>query len=227
MLAGACGDDGDGDAGTAADETTTTSSSVAEETATSAPEAPADPQLDALVLRLSDFPAGWTSEPADEDEEAEQTGEEVEDCLGIEVDDDERPEADSPEFSQGQLTQVSSSVSLAPDAASVDAEFAVLQGPRLLDCMRQEFDAAAGGDAELAFAPSTAERLDFPDVGDGTVASRLTTAVTVGGQQIPIYADLVFVRKGLAELSFSFVNAGEPFPAALAADLVAKVLARA
>ena len=79
----------------------------------------------------------------------------------------------------------------------------------------------------MAFAPSEAEMVAFPDLGDGSVAIRITTSVTAEGEEIPIYADLVFVRKGLAELSFSFVNAGDPFPSPLAAELVGKVVARA
>ena len=219
-LAAACGGDGDDDS---ADATTTT---AVDATSPSSGAGGDEAALEALVLQEGDFPPGWTSEPAEPDE-ADDTGEDLEACLGIAVDDDSRPEAESRQFTQGPLTQASSSVSLAPDQAAVDTEFAAIQGPKFAGCAEQAFDAAADEDPEVAFAPSRAELLEFPDVGDGVVASRLSTTVTAEGQQIPIYADLVFVRQGLAELSFSFINAGEPFPTDLATELVQKVLARA
>ena len=152
----------------------------------------------------------------------------MERCLGIERSGD-RPEATSPRFTVGDaITQASSAVELAPDAATVDREFAAIDGPRFLDCAAQQLDRTiARESAGVEFAPATAERLPFRSFGDGTSAVRMSTAVRAGDQQVPIYADLVFVRKGLAELSFSFINAGEPFAAALATELVGKVVARA
>ncbi|HVM02805.1 MAG TPA: hypothetical protein VM263_09060 [Acidimicrobiales bacterium] len=184
------------------------------------------PELGELVLRQSDFPAGWTSEPAEDDDDEAQG--EMERCLGIERSGD-RPEATSPRFTVGDaITQASSAVELAPDAATVDREFAAIDGPRFLDCAAQQLDRTiARESAGVEFAPATAERLPFRSFGDGTSAVRMSTAVRAGDQQVPIYADLVFVRKGLAELSFSFINAGEPFAAALATELVGKVVARA
>lgn len=218
LLAAGCGGDDD----TSADATTTISDATSP-----SPQAGGDQAaLEALVLQEGDFPPGWISEPAEPDE-ADDTGEELEACLGIAVDDDSRPEAESRQFSQGPLTQASSSVSLAPDQAAVDTEFAAIRGPKFLDCAERAFDEAAIEDPEVGFAPSQAELLEFPDVGDGVVASRLSTSVTAEGQEIAIYADLVFVRRGLAELSFSFINAGEPFPTDLATELVQKVLSRA
>ena len=125
LLAMACGDDEDDGAATAVDDpiTTTTAAGGAED-------------IEELVLREADFPAGWTAEPADADDDA-AAGEELEACLGLDVDDENRPEAESADFSQGPLTQASSSVSLAPDRAAVDAEFAAIQGPEFLNCAKQ------------------------------------------------------------------------------------------
>lgn len=189
--------------------------------------APARADLANAVLRQSDFPAGWTSEPGDGGDD--RSDEALERCLGLPAGGD-RPEARSPDFSVGDaITQASSAVELAPDAASVDREFAAVSGPRFLDCAARQFDASVARESPGArFSPSRAERISFPTRGDGTTAVRLTVTLDAGGgQQVPFFADVVFVRKGLLELSFTFVNAGAPFDAGLAADLVAKVVGRA
>ena len=223
-------DGGDGaSATTAAGEATTTAPGGTGETTTSGPAAPTgDPRLEDVVLRQSDFPAGWTSEPSD-DAGQEEADAAMERCLGIEVSTAERPRASSPDFSVGDaITQASSAVERAPDRATVDREYAAITGPKFLGCVQQQFDAAIAREAAGAqFAPAKADRLTFPSQGDGTAAVRLTTTLSAEGQQVPFVADLVFVRKGVLELSFSFINAGGPFDAALAADLVGKVVARA
>lgn len=195
--------------------------------ATATTTAPARADLANAVLRQSDFPAGWTSEPGDGGDD--RSDEALERCLGLPAGGD-RPEARSPDFSVGDaITQASSAVEQAPDAASVDREFAAVAGPRFLDCAARQFDASIAQESPGArFNPSRAERISFPTRGDGTTAVRLTVTLDAGGgQQLPFFADVVFVRKGLLELSFSFVNAGAPFDAGLAADLVAKVVGRA
>lgn len=236
LLAAGCngGDGGGGASGTVPGDATTTAAGAAEggETTTTAGNGTGGaagttaPELGELVLRQSDFPAGWSSEPAEDDDGEAQA--EMERCLGIELSGD-RPEATSPRFTVGDaITQASSAVELAPDAATVDREFAAINGPRFVDCAAQQLDRTIARESPgVEFAPAKAERVPFGSFGDGTSAVRVTTAVSAGDQQLPLVADLVFVRKGLAELSFSFINAGEPFAAALATELVGKVVARA
>ena len=206
----------------------TTTAAGGDASTTTAPVPAADPELEDVVLRQGDFPPGWMSEPSDDpgDEEAEAA---LRRCAGLEVGTAERPEARSPDFSVGDaITQASSSVDRAPDLATVDREYAAITGPRFLDCATRQFDEVIAQEATGAqFAPARAARLPFPAYGDGTAAVRLTTTLSADGQQLPIVADLVFVRKGLLGMSFSFINAGGPFDAALAADLVGKVVARA
>lgn len=207
---------------------TTTTPAGGSDVSTTEPASTNDPELADVVLRQADFPRGWTSEPSDPrgDDESDAA---LERCLGLEVSSADRPEARSPDFSVGDaITQASSAVERAPDTATVDREYAAITGPRFLGCVTRQFDALIAAEAAGAqFAPAKAERLPFPTSGDGTAAVRLTTTLSAEGQQLPFVADLVFVRKGLLEMSFSFVNAGGPFDAALAADLVGKVVARA
>lgn len=222
-----CGGGGDEPSGTTAAGVTTTAAGGADASTTTAPAAA--PELADVVLRQGDFPPGWTSEPDDGaagDDEADAA---LERCLGLEVSTAERPEARSPDFSMGDaITRASSTVDRAPDEATVEREYAAITGPRFLDCAARQFDEVIARQATGArFAPAKATRLPFPAYGEGTAAVRLTTTLMAEGQQLPLVADLVFVRKGLLEMSFTFVNAGGPFDAALAADLVGKVVARA
>lgn len=230
VAGGGCGGGGESSGPTTAAGGTTTPTPAGgggDASTTTAPASPAEPELQDVVLRQGDFPPGWTSEPSDDpDEEADAA---LRRCLGLEVTTAERPEARSPDFSVGDaITRASSSVERAPDMATVDREYAAITGPRFLDCATRQFDAAIAREAAGArFAPAKAARLPFPAYGDGTAAVRLTTTLSAEGQQLPIVADLVLVREGLLEMSFSFINAGGPFDAALAADLVGKVVARA
>lgn len=220
-LAGACsGDDTDDDG---AAPTAASSTTAAE---------PVDPAADAaraeeILLKPTDLPEGWTPVPEPEGAEAEQGRLEgtFAGCLGVPAP-AEQPSADSPEYVTGTLTQVSARVEMAPSVEVAEAEFANLQRPRYLECVARQFDESQA-DSGLTFAPSRAERLDFPDLGDGTLATRITTLLTVDGREVSIYADVVFVVKGRAQMTLYLLKGGEPFPAELANSLARRMAARA
>lgn len=220
--AGGGGGGGEGGGGT----TGTTAAGGGGGTGTTAPGATGAPDVRGAVLRQGDFPAGWASEPADDEADAEADAA-LRRCLGLEASGD-RPAARSPVFSTGDvITRASSAAERAPDAAAADRDFAAVAGPAFPDCAARQFDASIAQQAAgLAVAPARAERIPFPSHADGTTAVRITAAIGPEGGQVPLFVDHVFVRKGLLEMSFSFLNAGEPFGADLAAQLVAKVAAR-
>lgn len=207
--------------------TSTTAAGGGGGTGTTAPGATGAPDVRGAVLRQGDFPAGWASEPADDEADADADAA-LRRCLGLEASGD-RPAARSPVFSTGDvITRASSAAERAPDAAAADRDFAAVAGPSFPDCAARQLDTSIAQQAAgLAVAPARGERIPFPSHGDATTAVRLTTAIGPEGQQVPVFVDLVFVRKGLVEMSFSFLNAGEPFAADVAAPLVAKVVARA
>ena len=224
----ACGGNGD-DGGSAGGGATTTVPGAGASTTVAAPaEAAADDHdaVNKIALQASDFPPGWTSAPFEgEDDESERT---LASCLGLEYAPD-RPRANSAQFSKGELTQAGSSAELAPSTEVAAAEFAAIKGPKANACIKQQFDKELAEDSGgAAFAPVKVQALQFPKAGDETHALRLTTAVTApDGSSVPIHADAVFVRKGRAEMTLFFLNAGEPFPSALAADLTQKLASRA
>lgn len=224
---GACGNGGD-EGDDQALSTTTTAGSPGAPSATSAP-GPADDQavVDRIVLKASDFPPGWTSTPAEPD--AGDAGDKaLAECLGVPLPEN-RPEAESPEFSRGELTQVSSSAELAATEEEAASEFAALEGPKANPCFKQQFDKALAEQAgDVTFAPAEIEVLEPPTAGDEALALRLTTGISApDGSTVAIYADFVFIRKGRAEISLSFINAGQPFDSALAGGLTQKLASRA
>ena len=223
LATAACSDSDDGgDAGptTTAVETTTTVAEVVDPVADAA-------RAEEIVLKQSDLPEGWT--PVPEPEGSADEGKRLEDtfaqCLGVEPP-AEQPSAESPEFVSGTLTQVSAGVELAPSAAVARQELARLEGRKALECVARQFDASQA-DSGLDFAPSRAQELDFPDLGDGTVAIRITTLLTNEGQQITIYADIVSMIKGRVELTVYFLKGFQPFPRDLADSLARRLVARA
>lgn len=211
------------------DATTTT---VASSTSTTEVDAAADTAADTaraeeILFKPSDLPEGWTPVPAPEGAEEEQA--ELRSsfavCLGVEPLPD-HPSAESPEYVTGEITQVSARVELAPSAEVAEAELAQLRRPRYLECVAKQFDQSQA-DSGLEFAPSRAQEFDFPDLADGTLATRITTLLTLEGQEITIYADLVVVREGRVQITMYFLRARQPFPADLADSLARRMLARA
>lgn len=230
LAAAGCSDDDEGD-GAATSTTGTPGITTGAPTDVDPQEAADALKAGEIVLKQSDFPAGFTALPqsAEEDEAEDRAGEEFEACLGVSVDDDERPRAESPDFQSSQFTRVSSSAAFAPTVEDSSNEFAAMQGPKLPDCVRSQFDKELKTEAaDVEFAPIEVAPVEFPTLGDGTRAVRLSTAVAAAdGAPVAIHADFVFIRKGRAQLTLSFVNAGEPFPADVAADLAGKMAARA
>ena len=216
----ACGGGGD-------DEATTTTTAGATTSTAATSEAADQAKLQEIVLKDTDFPPGWTATPHDaSDDEASER--EMEQCLGAEPTDPNRPSATSPDFQMGEFSQVMSSAEMTASAEAVGREFQALRSPKFNDCAKQLIDKEIKAEAgEVEFAPSTVQSLTFPKLGDDSFAVRITTAVVTQDQRVPIYSDVVFIKKGRVGMSLNFFSAGEPFPASLATDLARKMVARA
>lgn len=223
--AGACGGGGDDNGG---DEPLTATTEAGATPSTAATGGTDDQAVvNRIVLKASDFPPGWKSTPAEPDAD-DSSDRELGECLGVQFALD-RPEVESPEFTRGELTQVSSSAELAASEEEAASELAALKGPKGIGCFTQLFDKALAEEAGgVPFTPAVAEVREAPRAGDEALAVRLTTGITApDGTTVAIYADFVFIRKGRAEISLSFINASQPFDAALAGSLTEKLASRA
>jgi hypothetical protein len=170
----ACGDD---------EEKTGSSSgsgTKAEEAAAPRTEA----ELEALLLTQADVPTGLTLQPdAEEEEEEAASGE---GCLEQDVDAVIPPAAKATaEFgSADQFKSVSHEIRSYKDD---DAEKSMEEGRKQLEACRTFEQTDEEGTLKGSF-----EDLDFPDLGDDTVA--VTIKATVG--EIAVTGDFVVVRKG-------------------------------
>ena len=224
LVATGCGDD---------NETASTSTTAAAETSTTADgdstttvASSGSEAAEKIVLQKSDFPSGWTSTPADPDQPGvDPTEEELEKCLGAELSDDE-DSVDSPDFEKDE-SQVSSSAGFADSDDELEADWKAIQSAKFLPCLKEQLEAELAKDEDVKFEDTTVAELPYPDLGDGTRAVRVSTTGVADGQRIPAYFDVVFIRKGLAKLTLTFVNLGAEFDADLAEDLGRKVVARA
>ena len=215
-----CAEDGD-DPGAASSTTSTTAVEDVEERRTD------DQELaESIVLKESDLPddVEWTSTPYDADTEGESA---LRICVGL-APATANPGADSPTFSVGDVTRVDSAATVAPNAAAANEELDVMMNPKLVDCLAERFEAQTLGRPEVNFGPATTEHLDFPAVGDGAVAVRMSTSVeTEDRKRIPLFVDFVVVRKGRVGMTLTLMNAPEPFPTDLAVAMAETMAARA
>lgn len=227
LVGAACSDDEDS---TSSITTTTAAGGDGAGTATTGGEAAGGGQ-DArrIVLQQSDFPAGWISTPAEpEDEEDADSRAAFERCLGADLSEDQGS-VESPDFAQGAALQASSTAEAGASGEVVEADWAVLQSDKLPACVQEQLEAELRREAEegVRFSDLEAERVDYPTVGDGALAVRVTMTLTTEGQTVPLSTDLVFIRKGRAEILLTLTAVGEEFPSTLAADLGRALAGRA
>ena len=182
-------------------------------------------------LRLTDFPTEWRSTPVDAATLAAAANENrtLALCMGRPAPEDIRTaEADSDDFSAQDTRRVSSSVQLVKTEEIAKDDFAVLSGDKALSCHKAGIDAEFARQLPASAAPQTTiERLQLPTFGDETVGYRISATTVNNGQQVRTLIDLVFVRRGRAELSGSFLNVGTPFPVDLERTLLQRMVGRA
>jgi len=93
---------------------------------------------EAVSLKLSDFPTGWTSSPQDNNPDYPNLDNEVAKCLGVSVEELNRKgpaDVDSPDFSDADSNTVSSSVGYTPDVATARHEFSLISDPKVPGCL--------------------------------------------------------------------------------------------
>jgi hypothetical protein len=190
-------------------------------------DAGADPSgdqalADSVVFALDDFPAGWQQEPAREDDATdEETRRAVADCLGVRVTDSkpDHPNAASPKFVGPDDSEVTDDVTVAPSVDEASRLFDVMEGDDVPACYAQAVEgaiaaelAAPGDDTvDVEFGEPSFNPVSFPDMGDESLAFRLSIPLTRQGQSIQVHNDLVLVRVGRTLIYAEFVAAFTPF----------------
>lgn len=95
------------------------------------------------------------------------------------------------------------------------------------ECLTQRTQDEFEEESEVTLFPPRAERVDFPELGDGSTAVRLASSFTAEGEQVPLYIDLVVIKKDRVGMSLTLANAPEPFPTAAAVELAERMVAPA
>jgi len=188
-----------------------------------------------MLLTIDDLPAGFRAGPVDEGDDAGVTGfdADVARCLHVSPDrlDSDSPKAASPTFSTADdSTEITAEVTFTPSTRSAAGTMDVYQSDAAPRCYEQAFR------RELAKQPArpgvelgdpSLDRLDVPDVGDETVAFRVSVRLSGGGLHIPLYFDVLLVRVGRIGITMTFATQREPFDPGEAAELARVVADRA
>ena len=161
------------------------------------------------VIKASDVPEGWESEPSPE---GDSLG--LPECEAIDRADDRAdrgPSARSrlfgdPDAPQG-IRSVENSVWVFPTVKAAKQFFAVFASEAAVECLQASGDAAADANG---LGGATVEEIDLPRVGD----ARVGYAVLVGdGDPLnTIYAEQALVRVGRAATGFTAENFGGSLP---------------
>jgi hypothetical protein len=181
-------------------------------------------------LRLSDFPTEWKSTPlpADAEQVNARNNRELAACMGRPPPEELRTAiADSNDFSAADTRRVTSSVQLVRTEEIARDDFAALKGEKSLACHQTQVESEFRRQLPAASPQVSMDRFDLPQFGDETVGFRVDATSLAEGVQIRTFIDLVFIRKGRAELSVSFINRGTPFPAELRETLLQRMVGRA
>ena len=186
-------------------------------------------RVEAVSMRVEDLPPEWRPSPPgppDTSVETEGDNSRFAQCVG-------RPEPKtvrtatvaSPRYRIEDRSWASSAVQTVKTVAIANDDFAALEGNRAVGCLRQRLQAQLDRESTPGNAPErfTVERLPGIAVGDRTVAFR----AVIHYRGSTAYLDVINVQKDKVELSASFFNRGEPFPAEFERSVLAKMVDRA
>ena len=191
-----------------------------------APDAPADTDApaqdvaadsaaaEAALLTLSDFPAGWSEVPDEEDDSNQELLEQVYECLGpdaVELINSET-EAQTGSFTDPvDESTVDEIVALAPTEESAEAYMAGGSADGVAECLTTAYregvaellaDAEEMQGAELG--EITVGALNVGEIGEDSFAYRITVPISVQGVNVDLFADFVAVRVGRSAAGLNF-----------------------
>lgn len=181
-------------------------------------------------LAISDFPPEWKSSPVPAETSAAtvESNRTLAACMQRPPPEEVRTAtADSNDFSSTDTRRVSSSVQLLKAEDIAVGDFAALRADSALACHRAQIEAEFRRQLPTATPQLSMDRLALPRFGDETVAFRVDATSQVQGIEVRTFIDLVFIRKGRAELSASFINRTSPFPTDLQSSLLQRMVGRA
>jgi hypothetical protein len=182
------------------------------------------------ALTIEDLPGGFVQQrlgverkgPAD----PKETG--VFGCLGersLAVAEAVTAEVTSGEFVTGEVTNVSSSLTVFEQTDSAARAMDMLRTKRMQTCLRRAINKRAAG-AQASDLTSTFAPLKLRLDSDEQLARRLKVSFVVEAQRFFLPIDVVFVREGRSLTAFTFGKLAEPFPRPQEKTIIQTVLRR-
>jgi hypothetical protein len=174
--------------------------------------------VQAGLLKLIDFPAGWAIDTDAEqpDPELDRIEEQIPECQRVTGINESVTlgKAESSDFVNTTDAQASNDVELYADAAKVDEMQALQVSPDALSCLQQglrtalNFELAKDADAAAVVrdVSVTGGQTPVPQYGDGAVGVSFVATVDAGAAGLNFYFEGVSVKVGRAQASFLFMD---------------------
>lgn len=195
----------------------------------------------AAVLKLSDFPTGWTSSARSQDPSVPGVDRQLAQCLHVSVallNQSDPSNVDSPDFNDANGATVDDSVSFAPSTSDSQKAFTALSQPQVPQCLSSALNSYIA--YSLAHPKNSSDTVPpgvsigsvvvthepFPTVGSTTVAYRVIVPVKAAGQQLSIYVDFVVSVQGRGGSILTAENIGSPLDSSLEQQLQSAVIGR-
>jgi hypothetical protein len=191
-------------------------------TTTSHPKSAADKRIARHAqLKLTDFSSGWK-------QHGSQTSKSQERCPAAEA---TRAAASawqqSPTFVTTENPQVEAASYVFSDVSGAKRAFRQLSGGSTRLCFADTLTKRLANPPKgLKFGKITSGQVAMRPVGDESVVDRLTIPVTVSGQNVDFYVDLVFARVGRGIAGLDFFDTITPFDEALRNRLTTTLVGR-
>lgn len=160
------------------------------------------------LLRLGDFPAGWTEGSPVPTKGPDENTVELAKCLhtSTEVIEEKSPvEVESPRFGYA-TAKIFNKIAVEGSEAIAKEQFGLFAEPQMPACLSKVFSAALAHESTKGVTAGTpvVSRMSFPPYADQSTAFRVQLPVTSKQLHVSLYLDVVIVRSGrtLAEITF-------------------------
>jgi hypothetical protein len=206
LLAAGCGGSDDAATETATVAAPSEATSSTTPSATSADAAPAADKdadqaiVDAALLKLDDFPSGWTGHPADDEDDDPEAWS----CPGLDdLDGKTTAKGSSPDFENDSNEQVTESIAVFPDENLPHQFLSALGNQDFLDCMEDKVLDEIESDAseeDVTLGDVKLSQLRVNDRGDESAAIRVAIPMEIQGITLDAAVDVIAVRVGRSVL---------------------------
>ena len=204
-------------------ETVDTTEPVATEPSTPETVAPDDASTAAALLwSPADFPSEWTSTPHQRSADYNGSGDRLAACAGG-VNLQAPVDIDGLDFTDGTM-EAEMNVAIHTDPATLDADFAAIDGPQFPGCLRDELIRDLGDDAQRPGVTVEVTKLP-PPAGTPTLTAAFRATLSQNGAPL-VVSEFVLMGAGRTELSLAFTGKRTAFAEQLEADLIANTASR-